>query len=309
MRHLLAIAVHDRGDVSYLGNTIKGVEASGGWPVDNRFLMMDGPYHHEDTHGWDRVDLPTRQMATRARWALFREALQRGADFLTVLEDDVTFCRNAMTKIRTTTVPPALAFISWFSSGIRPEHESPGTYVIPVPGYQWAQAMTFSAATLVKLTGCHLNFNGLGPNTPDSMLGVLLPAAFYARISPSIIQHVGERSVVVRTPLSQRAGAVSYTFHPDFDAFDLAPIPDVVTTAEIADYLPAPIGHLWRTVGPFRWQPWKFGYTVRPYRGGALLKALYGSAEAARKKQLFNLRSVNIQRGFPDGSVLRLDLV
>lgn len=227
--HLLAVATAPgtRPGADYLQATLDGVERAGGWPEAERFVYHDGG-NVPMTPGWRVIGTPERRGATRARWMLFRMMLDLGADWVTVLEDDLLFCRETMSVIREAPalVPIKLALVSWFDC-LPAEKEPVGTGLFRVgpmiPRQVTAQAVSFRDQTLERLL--RADVTKLPQKLPDYATALVLRKSWIGISRPSLVQHVGVVSgypppAVVFGPPPRSPHAVSWPGE-DFDATSL----------------------------------------------------------------------------------------
>lgn len=175
-------------------------------------------------------------------WKLLEVALERtpeGGDAL-VLEDDITFCVNAVRRMLLLDVPVDVDWIQFFSAWLFPTPKAhPGFWRTPAP-MQGCQALKFPRATLARLVEWSkadlewqkFNESDVAMGLAQSRLGLRV-----ANHLPDLVQHEGEISAVsagmmieagITQDLEQSAayddslkGRVSVNFSPKLDAMKL----------------------------------------------------------------------------------------
>jgi hypothetical protein len=281
VRHFCAISVYDRVKVSYLGTMLDSLEAAGGWPAEERFLVCDGGYSQGDTRDWQRFDTPSLLGVTAARWWLFRKALELGADQLTVFEDDVIFVKNAAKVMQRTVVPEGLALLSWFRTYPLPV-DPPGFRLEKIaPHYWYIQGITLSRRTLRSIVNRPRMRGLIMHPSVDGAVAQLLVGQKFATASPNLIQHIGEISGawVKGCPSLAGRGALSPTYDASFDAERLAP-PETPAPDPLPYPLPDPPDvavaggiplRIWEKWGPitFRHRPGLMAISPWPNRSAA----------------------------------------
>ncbi len=142
-------------------------------------------------------------------WKLLELALdQVGADGeASVLEDDIEFCLNALTRMSLFPIPPDVDLAQFFSAwvfGVGLAEPTPGLWRTPTP-LAGCQAIKFPARTLKKLVAWGKVPEWQKYNESDVALGLAIQR-LSMRIGthmPDIVQHVGDVSVVAHGMLSE----------------------------------------------------------------------------------------------------------
>jgi hypothetical protein len=146
-------------------------------------------------------------------------------DYLTIVEDDVELCKNALDYIAQVTIPHDASFLSWFTypydfSGLerRPNYQvSPARESIPLATlacrpsrfFVLNQVCTYSRRTLDRLLTCpHITDGWPQRNGHDEMPAWALGDELYATHLPILAQHTGGLNSAVtlsRKPLDSES--------------------------------------------------------------------------------------------------------
>lgn len=174
-------------------------------------------------------------------WNYLR-ALQAGYDsgkpLITIFEDDIVLCRNAIARIDASDVPADCAFICWCDTFLdRPRPVAKGPFVEnqpkergpDAPGYvrrvsalfYCSQALTFTRGSARTVLDSSLTRIWSAPNEGDTLIAQIFRHDYYAVHYPSIVQHIGLVSLCnPGSPLKKER--VSHHFPgPDWDASQL----------------------------------------------------------------------------------------
>jgi len=255
--HVLLVLAAPRPQAT-LGKTLESLLAAGSdaWPGP-KILSSDCPINHFPSiinhRRWHVIGVPEPLGSARAYARAFRLALTVDPDFdqLTILEDDVELCSNALTYMSRVEVPSDIAFVTWFTyaydwrpSPHAPVEPSPATRARdekhgilaarPSRFFILTQAVTFPRQTADLLLECPMfGAEWTERDGHDLMIGHALGDARYAAHFPVLVQHVGGLSSAVKlarkltkkeTPehdAQEGARTSPHYVGPDFDALTL----------------------------------------------------------------------------------------
>lgn len=208
-RAVLVLPTCERpGGVDYLSDTLASVAGAGGAQLERRVVLVDGKYPDlkKDTssgfeylhHLNERAPMGIRYMM----WAAFGYALAYEYEALIFCEDDVRFCKNAITRILSLEIPDDVAFMDFYDmTKLRHRAANWGLHKFPCTDKYWGnQCMLFPARTMQWL----YDHNPMEvsqwelPNHADRVLGHLLarsPWPNYMVHLPRLVRHMGEVSV------------------------------------------------------------------------------------------------------------------
>jgi hypothetical protein len=170
-------------------------------------------------------------------------------DLLTVIEDDVTLCKNALTYVMQTAIPPDVALVTWFTFNYDwsvPRHTdadpSPATIARENHRRLWAcrptrffvlnQTVTFPRRTLDLLLACRrITTDWPKCDGQDEMPSWALGDVPYAAHFPVLVQHTGHLNSAVELTREKNSipkpvyhvGSSPYYVGRDFDALSLLP--------------------------------------------------------------------------------------
>lgn len=152
--------------VSYLPYTVEMLDREGAETIENKWIVSDGPlYCGPLAQGnWNLVSAKGPVGTKHALWRIFKLAMAYKPKRLHVLEDDVTPCRNAVTRMLAQHVPADVAFNSYFdyremNVGPHKLHNTPALYRRALwralnNTFWGLQAITYPLATVEFLAGC-----------------------------------------------------------------------------------------------------------------------------------------------------------
>jgi hypothetical protein len=208
-RDLLLVMTSPRqGGVSYLDETLKRLDLEGAnHPDVQKILFSDGPLPHGWTKprttspsNWEVREYEGPSGAKEAIWRIFRYAANRKFDRLISFEDDVVPCRNAVTKVFGTDVPPGAAFMSYFDYRSCGPERPDGIYLLTEGstkgGRYWGtQAICFPREVVCFLAEQDPKNIPAGGN--DTAVWDVLRKSPWHHVAlhvPSLFDHVGEVS-------------------------------------------------------------------------------------------------------------------
>jgi len=111
---LIVVMTSPRPGVSYLNETLESLDSEGAGRHPNKIVVSDGPL--DESCSWQKVVTDGPSGTKKALWKVFRMAVSfpRASEHLILFEDDVIPCRNAVTRVLATSVPPGAPFVSFF---------------------------------------------------------------------------------------------------------------------------------------------------------------------------------------------------
>lgn len=242
--HVLAIMTAKR-EPPTLEDTLTSLEKAGGvlsWPGP-AFLVSDGTYRANRRIDWPLLETCLTHGSARTFVSTLRYSLAVDPDLenLTILEDDVVTCRNALAYVATTKVPSDVAFITWFTYDY--DFSTPHPHPTNPPSgaslgcrstryFILTQACTFPRTTIQRILDCpRASQHWPKHHAHDELISWALGDSLYAAHFPGLFQHVaGENSAVTlasRRGLSDGGNAQAgarispYYVGDDFDALSL----------------------------------------------------------------------------------------
>ncbi len=211
---VIAILTCDRSKGFYLPQTAKQIDAQGGRQLTRR-VYVDGEQDEARRisrrlrqsgvpSAWDVIPLGPRAGSTEAMRRLLVHASETSADLL-FFEDDLAFCRNAVTHMVQQKIPPSVGILSFFDMKEVNKGAAPGLYRRPPTGGDgmglWgAQALKFPAEVVAWLATedwYQLRF-GTTRMASDQYMGALVARHEkrnrMAVHIPNLVQHIGHSS-------------------------------------------------------------------------------------------------------------------
>lgn len=210
-----------RRPVDHLAETLRGIDASATDP--NRVVVMDGTEPPPVPTGWRVVLAPKPDWEWHIHnrfpfWACLEQAAAAGEDLL-FFEDDVTFCVNAVRYAERFVVPDSLAMVSLyvpFGDVATP----PQIAVSDIHHFAFFQGAKIPLRTCRALVEAKPEMVQSRMGGSDTCVGIIGHARGWkvGTHYPSIVQHVGEHSVVSQRVIPER---ISRCFDPNLDAMTL----------------------------------------------------------------------------------------
>jgi hypothetical protein len=164
-------------------------------------------------------------------------ALDPKLEAVTVIEDDVAFCRNFLLYLSSVELPSDAAFVTWYThpydysyKPARPQMLHPSESKTPLWAFRpsrffiLSQCCTLPRRTVDRLLDCpHVTESWHKRNGRDEMIAWALGDALYATHFPILTQHTGGLNSAVLLPTDQSEGARSSPFFvgEEFDALSL----------------------------------------------------------------------------------------
>ena len=218
----LVIVTCDRRDQRYLRNLSGQVDASG-WEGP-RCIVSDGPLR-QSIAGWGAAASAEYlgQMPTYWRALAIGLDTARGAarNRITILEDDVELCHNALFRMERVSFPPDLDFVTWYDGHAVPAGTGAGIHRVPARRFVCLQGVTWTTATAERLLQSPAAGSWGEPHRADLLISQILTGRTYGVHTPNLVQHCGADSIC--SPGHGLIGlrtAANYP-GPDFDALSL----------------------------------------------------------------------------------------
>lgn len=220
---MIAVLTCSRRPVSYLAETLTGIDASATDP--NRVVVVDGFDPPEVPAGWSvtLAPKPEWEWRTHNRYPFWEclEAAVRIDDDLIFFEDDVTLCKNAVRFAEQLAVPDDLALISLFAP-FGDESMVRGIHVSPARDFTFCQGMKIPLRTCRTLVDRRADMVSSRLGGSDNCVALIGDSLGWkiGTLRPGIVQHVGDVSLVSER---LRMDRVSRTWPgKEFDAMTLA---------------------------------------------------------------------------------------
>lgn len=223
--------------LEYLAATLESLRLAGAEALDaDRFVFVDGDPGAVAAPGWQvvGVDPQGARLGTKAALlAVMRTAARSGADHLIYTEDDVAYCRNALTAIERIGCPDDLGFVTHcdikrvgVNAGMT---EAPGYDPGSGPGEvgHWGNQCLYIPGRSLEIMLSAPEPEWAADKSSDILLGIMLaspaaPCVSYGAFVPSLAQHVGARSLVMPGIGVHGWGRDANTFPgEEFDALSL----------------------------------------------------------------------------------------
>ena len=227
MKTILAVSTCPRPEgATYVEATLQSVDAAGADLCDEKLVVSDGPFDRNklpkssDHRPWEVVESGDGPSGSSiAMWKIFREVVDRGADQLIFVEDDIIMAKNAIPRILQVGIPEDLLFVTYFDvDRFRPKTPT-GLYRFPTRVYMCNQCFIIPRRSME-----YLLMKGIG-DTVSSDTSIVIqggrsPWPFYGSHAPCLVEHVGDVSQATQHA-TLRKGRVATNFYPDVDAMDL----------------------------------------------------------------------------------------
>lgn len=200
MKRLLAILDCHR-DPDYMPEMLASAGEFREWPGE-RWQIWSGEEPPRHLRGFDFLRRP-KDGTAKAMLAAFQLMVERRADSLLLLENDVKFDVGALDVMATMDIPIELPFISFFQPAFEPGPSPSLEYVQfhrpekgDKPRYAWGQCLLLSRACCEFVLTSKLAYDWFRPNYGDKLLGrVLYPHwTEYGVYWPNLVEHLGDKS-------------------------------------------------------------------------------------------------------------------
>lgn len=212
----------------YIKQTLPEIDAEA-VPGLGRGIVCDGHYEGPRPPGWIVYEYERPPGNLRAGnklpyWHLLRVGRDLGGD-LVALEDDVTFCKNAVRRMATFPVPEDLGWVQFFSPMVIRNFDTwPGLWRPPKTSSSFLQAAKFPPRTLQQLIYWQENAPEFAlASASDDALSIFSPklGLNYGVHCPDLVQHVGELSEAQEDMKKLGDRRTSVCWSPDIDAMAL----------------------------------------------------------------------------------------
>jgi hypothetical protein len=200
----LLILTKPRGSLEdpyqYLRQTIAQIDRENA-PVE-KGIVCDGDYSGPRPPGWEVFEYfrPPGALPFGNKlpyWHLLSLGYDAGGELL-ALEDDLTFCHNAIRRMASFLIPADLAWVQFFSPQILMDAQMyPGLWRPPISSHLFLQAVKYSHETLARL----MDFNehpewGMFSTSDQSIaLASERLGLDYGVHAPDLCQHAGDLSL------------------------------------------------------------------------------------------------------------------
>ncbi len=199
-------------------------------------VVSDGPLEVELAN---RVRVPLIKASPEPRgqkfayWSALRLGSSWGDDDdgedrrVTILEDDVVLCRNALAYMERVQLPENLDLVSWYDGHAVERISLPGRpaggHIVAVQAERFAclQAVTYPQRTIRRLLEAPAAARWREPHGGDNLIAEVLRGRHYGVHLPNLVDHVGADSIV--SPGQSLEGMRRARNFPgaDFDALQL----------------------------------------------------------------------------------------
>jgi hypothetical protein len=170
-------------------------------PLSHRVIVCDGQYGGPRPPGWQIVEYERPPGSLHGRnklpyWHLLERARELGHDAV-CLEDDLSFCLNAVRRMASFLVPADLAWVQFFSPLHFTPTMFPGLWRPPAWSHLFLQAAKFPHRTLVELVDWQTepDFQKFGESDSALNLVATRKGWKYGAHCPDLVQHEGIVSV------------------------------------------------------------------------------------------------------------------
>jgi hypothetical protein len=192
---IVLVTTCQRPGSSYVETLLASIDASG-WR-GRRLLVADGPY--ATSSGWQVAESPTRLGQMRTYWRALRlgieEARRFGTDRITIFEDDVEICNNALSYMERARFPDSLDFMTWFDGHVVPPGSQQGVYPVPAQYFFCLQGVTWRRSTAERLLAAPQAQSWPEPHRGDILIARILAGRTYGVHVPNLVQHRGDVSL------------------------------------------------------------------------------------------------------------------
>jgi hypothetical protein len=240
--HVVIVQSARRPDSRSLANTLDSLRSQDDYLWRGlKLLSLDGIDALPPT-GWFQISNPAP--AAGSAISLIRSlrvalALDPKLEAVTIIEDDVAFCRNFLPYLSSIELPSDAAFVTWYThpydysykpnrpQTIHPSESKTSLWAFrPSRFFILSQCCTLPRHTVDRLLDCpHVTENWHKRNGRDELIAWALGDAFYATHFPLLTQHTGGLNSAVLSPAEQTEGSRSSPFFvgEQFDALSLLP--------------------------------------------------------------------------------------
>jgi hypothetical protein len=214
--------------VSHLADTIRGIDASA--TERNRVVVVDGESVDDVPPHWSVKFAPKPAWDYKIHnrfpfWACLELAVDAGEDLL-FFEDDVTFCVNAVRYAEQFVVPDGLALVSKIAPLGDMPPGGPHVAVHDIKHFAFLQGAKIPLRTCQSLMIARGEMQASRLGGSDTCVGIIghRRGWKYGVHWPSIVQHVGDYSVVSQC---HNPGRIARSFDASLDALTLPLAPEL----------------------------------------------------------------------------------
>lgn len=211
-----------RRPVDHLPATLREIDASA--TERNRVVVVDGESAPYVPSGWTAKLAPKPAWDYKIHnrfpfWACMEAAVDAGED-LVFFEDDISLCVNGARYAEQFIVPDELALVSLFAPFADMPPGGPHIAVSCIKHFAFFQGAKIPLRTCRALVDAKAEMAASRLGGSDTCVGIIghRRGWKYGTQWPSIVQHVGEHSVVTGAPVP---GRIARSFDRNLDALTL----------------------------------------------------------------------------------------
>jgi hypothetical protein len=192
---IVVITTCERPGSSYLEPLMRSIDTSR-WN-GRRLVVADGPLSTRSD--WPVLAGPSRLGQMRTYWRALAtgvdEARRHGSDRITIFEDDVEICHNALQYMERARMPDALDFVTWFDGHVVPPGSRHGIYPVPAQYFFCLQGVTWRVSVAERLLAAPQAQAWPEPHRGDILIARILAGRKYGVHVPNLVQHRGDVSL------------------------------------------------------------------------------------------------------------------
>lgn len=204
----LAVLTCPRPGIEYASETMRLLDEAGGKAFPGpRLLFSDGPLDRAVSvpRGWRKRAFKVNKGAIRGVWKIIELALAADASSLLFFEDDVTVCRNAVTRMQRFVVPKDVALASFYDGNEVKEGAKPKLHRRKPLGWHGRGMWGTLGLKIPRRTLEFLRVNDpdrlkyYHRNAADEFIGQLTHLSPWPCIGyhvPNLVEHRGATSIV-----------------------------------------------------------------------------------------------------------------
>ena len=205
---LLAVLTCPRPGIEYASETMRQLDRAGGKDFPGqKVLFSDGPLDPKISvpRGWRRRAFKVNKGAIRGLWKIIDLAIEADANALLFFEDDVTVCRNTVTRMQRFRVPKDVALASFYDGNEVDEGAKPKLYRRKPLGWHGRGMWGTLGLKIPRRALEFLKVNDpdrlqyYHRNAADEYIGRLIHLSPWRRIGyhvPNLVEHRGGTSIV-----------------------------------------------------------------------------------------------------------------
>lgn len=224
--HALVVYTSPRSP-AFLEQTLTSMEAAGvaRWRGP-KFICADG-YSPEVALGWKMLTTGSVRSGQAKSFfgALHKASEIAGLRYVTLFEDDMILCKNALDIIARVEINQDYVLLNWYTSKLFAQPRKgnePYVWTMPLTLYGNIQAATYPIETVRRvLASDAAKTMSVGGNIGFDFFARVFPGKLCGNVYPNLVQHMGGVNSAV-SPMGAGSGNVSATFAgEDFDALSL----------------------------------------------------------------------------------------